>query len=272
MTAPRSLRISAAGTASTTPTSRVPCSSRADRCATSATDAAALARLARVITRCRLCPRLVAHRELVARTKRRQFRDEAYWGRPLPGFGDPAARLLIVGLAPAAHGGNRTGRMFTGDQSGDWLFRALYDAGFANQPRSESRDDGLVLRDAYVTAAARCAPPDNKPTIAELARCRPYLLRERALLTRVCAIVALGRIAFATVLAAERAAGTVLPRPLPRFAHGMVTVLGRVTLIASYHPSRQNTQTGKLSRAMLAAVFARARRCLDGDARRARAQ
>ena len=250
----------------------MPCSSRADRCATSATDAAALARLARVITRCRLCPRLVAHRELVARTKRRQFRDETYWGRPLPGFGDPAARLLIVGLAPAAHGGNRTGRMFTGDQSGDWLFRALYDAGFANQPRSESRDDGLVLRDAYVTAAARCAPPDNKPTIAELACCRPYLLRERALLTRVCAIVALGRIAFATVLAAERAAGTVLPRPLPRFAHGAVTALSRVTLIASYHPSRQNTQTGKLSRAMLAAVFARARRCLDGDARRARAQ
>jgi len=213
--------------------------------------------------RCRLCPRLVAHRELVARTKRRQYRDDVYWGRPLPGFGDPAARLLIVGLAPAAHGGNRTGRMFTGDQSGDWLFRALHETGFANQPRSESRDDCLALRDAYVTAAARCAPPDNKPTIAELARCRPYLLRERDVLRRVRVIVALGRIAFATVLATERGRGIVVPRPLPRFAHGAVATIGNVTLIASYHPSRQNTQTGKLSRAMLRAVFARARRCLD---------
>jgi uracil-DNA glycosylase family 4 len=223
--------------------------------------------LARVVVRCRLCPRLVAHRELVARTKRRQFRHETYWGRPLPGFGDPAARLLIVGLAPAAHGGNRTGRMFTGDQSGDWLFRALHEAGFANQARSDFRDDGLILRDAYVTAAVRCAPPDNKPTVDELERCRPYLLRERALLSRVAVIVALGRIAFATVIATERARGTSLPRPLPRFAHGAVTTLGGMTLVASYHPSRQNTQTGKLSRAMLAAVFARARRVLDGDER-----
>jgi uracil-DNA glycosylase len=221
-----------------------------------------LARLAREVMCCERCPRLVAHRTLIARVKRRQFRDDRYWGRPLPGFGDPGARLLIVGLAPAAHGGNRTGRMFTGDQSGDWLFRALYDAGFASQPFSTACDDGLTLRDAYITAAARCAPPDNKPRIAELAACRPFLLRERALLTRVQVVVALGRIAFATVLAAERARGVTLPRPLPRFGHGAVATLGSVTLISSYHPSRQNTQTGKLSRAMLAAVFARARTAL----------
>jgi len=219
----------------------------------------ALARVASEIVRCRRCPRLVAHRELIARVKRRQFRGETYWGRPLPGFGDPGARLLIVGLAPAAHGGNRTGRMFTGDQSGDWLFRALHEAGFASQARSVSRDDGLVLQDAFITAAARCAPPDNKPTVEELERCRPFLLRERALLGRVRVVVALGRIAFATVLATERAAGRALPRPLPRFAHAAVARLGARTLVASYHPSRQNTQTGKLSRAMLADVFARAR-------------
>jgi uracil-DNA glycosylase len=222
-----------------------------------------LERLAREITRCRRCPRLVAHRELIARIKRRQFREEDYWGRPLPGFGDPAARVLIVGLAPAAHGGNRTGRMFTGDQSGDWLFRALYEAGFANQALSVARQDGLVLHDAYVTAAARCAPPDNKPSVAELERCRPYLLRERALLERVRVVVALGRIAFATVLNVERTAGVGLPRPLPRFVHGAVTSLGGRTVIASYHPSRQNTQTGRLSRPMLAAIFARARHEID---------
>jgi uracil-DNA glycosylase family 4 len=225
-----------------------------------------LSRLAREVVRCGRCPRLVAHRTLVARVKRRQFRDERYWGRPLPGFGDPDARLLIVGLAPAAHGGNRTGRMFTGDQSGDWLFRALYDAGFASQASSVARDDGLTLRDAYITAAARCVPPDNRPSVAELAACRPFLLRERMLLTRVQVIVALGRIAFATVLAAERARGVIVPRPLPRFGHGSVTTLGNVTVISSYHPSRQNTQTGKLSRAMLAAVFARARDALAASA------
>jgi len=235
---------------------------------TRADAARALAGVAREIVGCRRCPRLVAHRELIARVKRRQFRDEEYWGRPLPGFGDPAARLLIVGLAPAAHGGNRTGRMFTGDQSGDWLFRALHEARFANQARSVSRDDGLVLRDAFITAAARCAPPDNKPALDELARCRPFLERERTLLTRARVIVALGRIAFATVLGVERAAGTVLPRPLPRFGHGAVTVLGDRTLIASYHPSRQNTQTGRLSRAMLAAIFTRARVEVDRGARR----
>ena len=191
--------------------------------------------------------------------KRRQYRDASYWGRPLPGFGDPRARLLVVGLAPAAHGGNRTGRMFTGDDSGLWLMRAMHDAGFANIPRSDDRDDGLRLRDAYVTAAARCAPPDNRPTVEELAECRGYLLRERELLRGVRVVVALGRIAFATVLAVERARGVVLPRPLPRFGHGAETVLGSLRVIASYHPSRQNTQTGKLSAPMLAAVFLRAR-------------
>jgi uracil-DNA glycosylase family 4 len=234
---------------------------------TRADAARALAGVAREIVDCRRCPRLVAHRELIARVKRRQFRDEEYWGRPLPGFGDPAARLLIVGLAPAAHGGNRTGRMFTGDQSGDWLFRALHEAGFANQARS----DGLVLRDAFITAAARCAPPDNKPALDELARCRPFLEREWTLLTRARVIVALGRIAFGTVLGVERAAGTVLPRPLPRFGHGAVAVLGDRTLIASYHPSRQNTQTGKLSRPMLGAIFTRARLEIERLVRRSRA-
>jgi len=202
---------------------------------------------------------LVAHREEVARVKRRQFRDETYWGRPLPGFGDPLARLLVVGLAPAAHGGNRTGRMFTGDDSGLWLMRAMHGAGFASIPRSEARDDGLRLRDAYVTAAARCAPPDNRPTVEELVRCRGYLLEERALLRRVRVVVALGQIAFATVLALERARGVELPRPLPRFGHGAEAKVGRAVVLSSYHPSRQNTQTGKLSARMLAEIFARAR-------------
>ena len=201
----------------------------------------------------------MAHREAIARVKRRQFRDEEYWGRPLPGFGDPAARVLVVGLAPAAHGGNRTGRMFTGDQSGDWLMRAMHGAGFASLPTSCERGDGLELRDAYITAAARCAPPDNRPSLAELACCQPFLLRERAMLTRVRVIVALGQIAFTTVLGLERRRGIPLPRPLPRFGHGAEATVGAVTLLASYHPSRQNTQTGKLSAAMLAAVFARAR-------------
>jgi len=191
--------------------------------------------------------------------KRRQFRDDEYWGRPLPGFGDPRARLLIVGLAPAAHGGNRTGRMFTGDDSGLWLLRAMHGAGFASLPTSERRDDGLELRDAYITAAARCAPPDNKPTLDELARCRPYLVRERQILTRVRVIVALGQIGFAAVLATERALGRAVPKPLPRFGHGSEARIGSITLLGSYHPSRQNTQTGKLTAPMLATIFTRAR-------------
>src|SRR5690349_2929852 len=194
----------------------------------------ALARLNARIVRCRRCPRLVAHREAAAAAPPLRYRGQRYWARPLPGFGDPRARLLLVGLAPAAHGGNRTGRMFTGDQSGEWLMRALHGAGFASLPTSERSDDGLRLRDAYITAAARCAPPDNRPTLDELDRCRPYLLRERALLARVRVIVALGRIGFASVLAVERARGVTLPRPLPRFAHGAEAMLGSVVLIASY--------------------------------------
>jgi uracil-DNA glycosylase family 4 len=231
----------------------------------SARDPADLEALARRVHRCRLCPRLVEWREAVAADPPRRYQGERYWAKPLEGFGDPAARVVVIGLAPAAHGGNRTGRMFTGDQSGAWLMRALHGAGFATRPDSERRDDGLRLRDAYITAAARCAPPDNAPTVVELDTCRAYLLRERALLDRVRVIVALGRVGFAAVLAAERARGAVLPRPLPRFAHGAVAALATVTLIASFHPSRQNTQTGRLTAAMLADVFARARRCLDGD-------
>ena len=222
--------------------------------------------MADAIVGCRACPRLVAHRETIARLKRRQFRAETYWGRPLPGFGDPRARLLVVGLAPAAHGGNRTGRMFTGDDSGLWLMRAMHGAGFASLPTSERRDDGLRLTDAYITAAARCAPPDNRPSVDELERCRGHLLRERALLGRVRVVIALGQIAFATVLAMERARGAVLPKPLPRFGHGSEATIGKLVLLASYHPSRQNTQTGRLTRSMLAAIFVRARALLgDGN-------
>ena len=197
--------------------------------------------------------------------KRRQFLADEYWGRPLPGFGDPRARLLIVGLAPAAHGGNRTGRMFTGDDSGLWLMRAMHGAGFASIPSSERRRDGLRLRDAYITAAARCAPPDNRPTVDELERCRPYLIRERALLARVRVIVALGQIGFAAILAMERARGSELPRPLPRFAHGAEVRIGGVTVLSSYHPSRQNTQTGRLTAAMLGAIFDRARALVEEE-------
>lgn len=214
---------------------------------------------------CRRCPRLVAWREQVAREKKRQYRSDEYWGKPLPGLGDPAARLLIVGLAPAAHGGNRTGRMFTGDRSADVLFIALRRAGFANQDTSRYRGDGLELHDAYITAAARCAPPDNKPTPAELAACRPFLVRNIALLPQVKVVVLLGKIGFDAYLRALAAAGQVLPRPLPAFGHGREHGLaaGGPRLLCSYHPSRQNTQTGRLTQAMLDAVFARARRMID---------
>jgi uracil-DNA glycosylase len=215
------------------------------------------------IVACRRCPRLVAHREQIARTKRRAYRDWSYWGKPLPGFGDPAARVLVIGLAPAAHGGNRTGRMFTGDRSGDWLYGTLYRFGFATQSTATHRDDGLRLLDAYVTAAARCAPPANKPTKEELANCLPYLLRELRLLRNVRVIVALGRVAFAAYLAARSAARLPVPRPRPGFAHAQVYPLADVTLIASYHPSQQNTQTGKLTHRMFDAVFATARRLLE---------
>ncbi len=216
----------------------------------------------RIVT-CTRCPRLVDYRQLVARTKKREFRDQEYWGRPIPPFGDRRARLLVVGLAPAAHGGNRTGRIFTGDASGDWLFRALYRAGFANQPFSFDRDDGLELRDAYITAVVRCAPPRNKPMPLELINCRPYLHAELDLLTDLRVVVCLGRIAFDSFLRTLRERGHRLPRL--GFAHGARHELGPglPVLIASYHPSRQNTNTGRLTERMLDAVFALARQELD---------
>ncbi|HEY8515033.1 MAG TPA: uracil-DNA glycosylase [Candidatus Binatia bacterium] len=208
---------------------------------------------------CERCPRLIAHCREVARVRVRRFRDQTYWGRPVPAFGDPQATVLVVGLAPAAHGANRTGRMFTGDDSGAWLYRALHEAGFATQPTSTHVGDGLALRGAYITASARCAPPDNKPTPAELAACRSYLVRELALLRRVKVILALGAIAWDSVLAALAETGLVL-RPKPRFGHGAeVRLDARRVLVGSYHPSRQNTQTGKLTREMLASVMARVR-------------
>jgi uracil-DNA glycosylase family 4 len=228
-----------------------------------------LAAVGRAVEACALCPRLRAHCLETARTRKREFRDQTYWGRPLTGFGDPRARLLIVGLAPAAHGGNRTGRMFTGDSSGDWLYEALHRYGFASRPGSVGRDDGQQLTDAWITAAARCAPPANRPTRAELDRCRRYLAAEIALLTRVRVILALGRIGHEAWLRAsgewERARGAEVGQGgRPRFAHGAEATLadGRV-LIASYHPSRQNTNTGRLTRPMWHSVFARARDLLD---------
>jgi uracil-DNA glycosylase family 4 len=218
-----------------------------------------LDRLTAEITACRACPRLVAWREQVAREKRAAFRDETYWGRPVPGFGDPRARVLVAGLAPAAHGGNRTGRVFTGDRSGDWLFASMHREGYANQPTSVSADDGLQLRDAYVAAAVRCAPPANKPTREERDTCLPYLEREMALLERVRVIVVLGAFAYEAIWVTLRQSGVELPRPRPRFGHLMEVETSRATILGCFHPSQQNTFTGKLTEPMLDAVFARAR-------------
>ncbi|MHB8329764.1 MAG: uracil-DNA glycosylase [Acidimicrobiales bacterium] len=206
------------------------------------------------ITQCRRCPRLVAWREQVARERRAAFADQEYWGRPVPGFGDPAARVVVVGLAPAAHGGNRTGRVFTGDRSGDWLFAALWRAGFANQPTSVAVDDGLVLRGAYVLAAVRCAPPANKPTPDERRTCAGFLRREIEALADSRVLVALGQFAY------QALAADVDLRPRPKFGHGVEVPLadGR-TVVCSYHPSQQNTFTGKLTEAMFDAIFSRAR-------------
>jgi len=217
--------------------------------------------------RCRRCPRLVAWREEVARTKRRAFASETYWGKPIPAFGSADARLVVVGLAPAAHGGNRTGRMFTGDRSGDWLYAAMHAQGFASQPTSLHNGDGLVLRDAFITAGARCAPPDNKPTREEFANCRPWLVGELELLESKRVVIALGGLAWTEFLLAWKARGGALPRPLPKFAHGAEARLEGVTLLGSYHPSQQNTSTGRLTRPMLEGVFARARTLLDGARR-----
>ncbi|MBA2326457.1 MAG: uracil-DNA glycosylase [Actinobacteria bacterium] len=218
-----------------------------------------LAGLTREITACRACPRLVDWREHVAREKRASFRDEEYWGRPVPGFGDPAATLLLVGLAPAAHGGNRTGRVFTGDRSGDWLFGSLHRTGYANQPVSTTADDGLRLRDAYVAAAVRCAPPANKPTPVERDRCLPYLARELALLDRVRVIVVLGGFAYDALWRTLALGAVPLPAPRPRFGHGVEVATPRAIVLCSYHPSQQNTFTGKLTEPMLDAIFERAR-------------
>jgi uracil-DNA glycosylase family 4 len=223
-----------------------------------------LAALANEIHSCRRCPRLVEWREASAADPPRRFRDDDYWARPLSGFGDPAARLAIVGLAPAAHGANRTGRMFTGDRSGEWLYAALHRAGYANQPTFERRDDGLRLSDAYLTAVVRCAPPANRPTPEERDSCLPYLERELALLERCTTIVALGGFAWDGALRAIRALGGEVPRPRPRFGHGVEAVAGRWTLLGCYHPSQQNTFTGRLTGPMLDSVFARAAEVVGG--------
>jgi uracil-DNA glycosylase len=218
-----------------------------------------LDQLADGIVACRKCPRLVRYREAVARTKRAAFRDWNYWGRPVPGFGDPNARILIVGLAPAAHGGNRTGRVFTGDRSGDWLYRALHRAGFANQPTSISRDDGLVLQDCYIAAAVRCAPPGNRPTPAEFARCRPYLEEEIRLLPSVRVAITLGGTALAAFLQAWGRTGHDIPRPRPRLRHAAIWSLPPAALVTSYHPSQRNTSTKLLTESMFDEIFRRAR-------------
>lgn len=216
------------------------------------------------IIACRLCPRLVAWREQVAVEKRRAYRQDVYWGRPVPGFGDPRARLVVVGLAPAAHGANRTGRMFTGDRSGDFLYAALHRAGLASQPHSHSRDDGLILQGAYITAPCRCAPPENKPAPAELAACRPWLVRELSLLKHARVYLALGKTGHDALIAVTRAVHGLSAREwtAPPFRHGARAAIpdprggsGEALLLASYHVSQQNTQTGKLTRAMFDAVL-----------------
>lgn len=222
-------------------------------------DRAGLAALTAEIVDCRRCSRLVAWREEVARVKRAAFADQEYWGRPAPGFGDPDARLLVLGLAPAAHGANRTGRVFTGDRSGDWLYAALWRCGLANQPTSVSRDDGLKLRGAYISAAVRCAPPQNKPLPAERDACFPYLVRELELLRDVDTIVCLGGFAWEAALRLRAALGDPVPRPKPRFGHGAELIGERWALIGCYHPSQQNTFTGRLTEPMTDAVLLRAR-------------
>jgi uracil-DNA glycosylase family 4 len=217
----------------------------------------------RRVIACRACPELATYIAAVGREKKRAFRDQTYWAKPVPGFGDPAARVLLVGLAPGAHGSNRTGRMFTGDASGDWLFRALHRAGFASQAVAIDRNDGLVLHDAFITAAGRCAPPKNKPTPAQLATCFPFLVAEIGALAHIRVIVTLGKIADDTIHAYIKAHGRYREARKP-FAHGRENAItlpshGDVTVLASYHPSRQNTNTGVLTEPMLDAVFTRAR-------------
>lgn len=223
----------------------------------------ALLELQDAIVGCTLCPRLVAYRQDIARHKVRRFRATPYWGKPVPSFGNPGARLVIVGLAPAAHGGNRTGRAFTGDRSGDWLYEALYTHGFANQPTSTGRNDGLHLQDCYVSQVLHCAPPANKPTREEMINCQPYLLTELQLLTNLRVLLPLGKIAFDACLRACRHLAIPLPTPIPRFGHGYLSRLPNgLALLPSYHPSQHNTQTGRLTRPMFHQIFATARTLL----------
>lgn len=226
-------------------------------------DGISLEDLNRRIVSCRRCPRLVEYRQRVAREKRRAYRDQEYWGRPVPGVGDPAARVLLVGLAPGAHGSNRTGRMFTGDGSGDFLTPALHRAGFASQSSSISRDDGLELHDLYILAIAHCAPPGNRPSPEEIARCRVYLREHLHLLSRLRVLIALGKLAFDGLLAALGDEGLEIARPRPAFSHGAEIHVGPFILLASYHPSLQNTQTGRLTATMFDRVFRRARSLLS---------
>ncbi|MGA8027847.1 MAG: uracil-DNA glycosylase [Bryobacteraceae bacterium] len=214
---------------------------------------------------CFRCPRLVAHREEIGRIQRRAYRGQEYWSRPVPGFGDPAARLFIVGLAPGAHGANRTGRMFTGDRSGEFLYRALWETGFANQPQSVSRQDGLTLQDAYIAAAVRCVPPDNKPTREEIMTCRPFLVRELAILRNVRVVLVLGGIALDAYLSVLQDSGLIKSRSKFCFSHGASfrTHENGPLVVASYHPSQQNTSTKRLTREMLREVFLKTRSLLD---------
>ena len=215
-----------------------------------------LAALQKKIVNCKRCPRLVLYQQQVAQQKVRRFREEVYWGKPVPSFGDTQARVLVIGLAPGAHGANRTGRAFTGDRSGMWLYDALYAYGFANQPQAEHRQDGLRLKDCYITQVIHCAPPGNKPTREEIMACHSYLLAELQLLINLQVVISLGRIAFDACLRVCREMTFPLPAPLPRFGHGQVYALAnKVTLVSSYHPSQQNTQTGRLSRAEFHAIF-----------------
>lgn len=213
---------------------------------------------------CTACPRLVDYRQMIAREKRKQYRDWTYWGRPVPGFGDPEARLYVLGLAPAAHGGNRTGRVFTGDRSGDWLYEALHRYGFSNQASSIHRDDGLALTDCYIGATVRCAPPDNKPLPDEFERCSRFVQEEVRLLKNHCVVIALGKIAFDHYLKTCKRHGHVMPSPALKFGHGVDYRLPwGVTLLGSYHPSQQNTFTGKLTRPMFHAVFRKAKQSIE---------
>ena len=223
-----------------------------------------LGELSEAVSDCRRCQRLVDHRETVAREKRLMYQDWEYWGRPVPGFGDPTARLVLLGLAPAAHGANRTGRMFTGDRSGDWVYGTLHRFGFASSPVSQCRDDGMLLSDAYITAAVRCAPPDNKPLPAERANCAPFLVKELELLKNTRVVLAFGKFAFDAYLGIRAAQGAPVPSPRPKFGHCLAHQLGGgVTLLASYHPSQHNTLTGRLTPEMFDNVFAMARRILE---------